>query len=217
VTRMATLKISSKTAARALNLLLIAGIALLFASFFAKSASDRLLKQHPRHAQSLLVIDVLDGVVVELEAARKALTNYYDRTPQHRFPHWASPRESARHLERARKRLKKCRDLSGAVTEIDRQLEVLIPKLSQADTVRGELYYSPFTDVMLELEKTCESERSSLVGNLPKGLMVKMAKLRRRHRITLTVGTLVVGISLLGRWALVKAMKRATATWSFPA
>jgi hypothetical protein len=212
-----TLKISSKTAARALNLLLIAGIGLLFASFLAKSASDRLLKQHPRHARSLRVIDVLDGAVLELEAARKALTNYYSGDPRHSVSHWATPRESARHLERASKGLRKCRDFSGPVTEIDRQLQILIPKLREADTVRGELYYSPFTKAMLELQEACDSERSSLVGNLPEGLMQERAKVRGRHRITLIVGTVLVGISLLARWRLVKAMKRASATWRFPA
>jgi hypothetical protein len=208
-----TLRIPGEVVAGTLYLLLIVGISLVIMSFLAKAASDRLLHQHPRYARSLGIIDRLRGAIPKLEEARKALTDYSEEdvadpdTGRTVF-HPANPRESARHLERARNELRKCRDPSPAVTEIGAELAVLIAKLRQVDIVRGENFYSPLNTRIMKLRQACDSERSSLVGTLPEGLFEERAELKKQRNVTGIAGSAALGLCLLLWWKLRKQTKR---------
>ena len=176
----------------------LTGVAFLLFALATKLTYDDLRTRNLEHFMAIRKMDVLDGVITRLQRAEEALTTWVREDDDDGTDwHHADPRESARHLIKSRKRLKKALDGDQEAGRAYRELQLLHDELMEVNRHHGEYRYESFKGRIVTVRKGCQTWFSQLAAGLPKGVLTERKRLRKQCTTTLTWGIFLLAFGAL--------------------
>ncbi len=177
----------------------LTGVAFLLFSLATKLTYDDLRRENLQHFESLRRMDALEPVIARLKRAEEALTTWARAARSRHGTDWhhANPRESARHVRKARRRLEKALDGDQETGRAYQELGVLHKELMEVDRHHGEYRYEPFKGRIVAARKGCQTRLSQLAAGVPKSLLTQRKRLRKQCTTTLTWGIFLLAFGVL--------------------